>query len=102
MFQWEAFSVPELENFLRILDREEAEYVDQLKAKYQLLKIQTHKQLKRVEQERQNQNDTQSQSQSSSQTGTAPKEESTSCDKSDTSKAETLHFSEDTREPVFV
>merc|ERR1712165_65080 len=28
---WEAFSVPELENFLRILDREEAEYVDQLK-----------------------------------------------------------------------
>ena len=44
--QWEAFSIPELENFLKILDREEDEYVEQLKAKYKLLKIQIERQMK--------------------------------------------------------
>ena len=37
--QWEAFSVPELRNFLEILNREEDEYVDQIKAKYSLMQI---------------------------------------------------------------
>jgi len=37
---WDAFSVPELENFLKILDREEHDYVEQIKAKYNLLHIQ--------------------------------------------------------------
>lgn len=31
---WEAFSIPELLNFLRILEREEKEQADQIKAKY--------------------------------------------------------------------
>ncbi|KAG1685689.1 Ras association domain-containing protein 1 [Nymphon striatum] len=34
---WEAFSMPELNNFLRILDREEDEYMNQVKNKYKLL-----------------------------------------------------------------
>ncbi|XP_064094930.1 uncharacterized protein LOC135207230 [Macrobrachium nipponense] len=36
--QWEAFSLPELSNFLRILDREEEEYRCQIKDKYALLR----------------------------------------------------------------
>ena len=44
-FQWEAFSLPELENFLRILNREEEEYLEQVKAKYRLLRIQMGKRL---------------------------------------------------------
>lgn len=38
-FQWEAFSLPELENFLKILNREEEEYVEQVRGKYRMLKI---------------------------------------------------------------
>jgi Ras association domain-containing protein 1 len=49
---WEAFSVPELENFLRILDREEEEYLEQVRAKYQLLKIQMTQRMKEMDQER--------------------------------------------------
>ena len=40
--QWDEFSIPELENFLRILDREEEEYVEQVKARYSLLRIQVN------------------------------------------------------------
>ncbi|XP_071528338.1 uncharacterized protein [Panulirus ornatus] len=36
--QWEAFSLPELSNFLRILDREEEEYRCQIQDKYALLR----------------------------------------------------------------
>ncbi|KAK3851160.1 hypothetical protein Pcinc_042172 [Petrolisthes cinctipes] len=36
--QWEAFSIPELSNFLRILDREEEEYRCQIRDKYALLR----------------------------------------------------------------
>jgi hypothetical protein len=43
--QWEAFSLPELENFLRILNKEEEEYMEQVKAKYRLLRIQMGKRL---------------------------------------------------------
>ena len=46
--QWEAFSLPELVNFLKILDREEAEYVEQVKAKYHLLKLQMAQRLKHL------------------------------------------------------
>lgn len=33
-FQWEAFSLPELQNFLRILDKEEDEQLQTLKRRY--------------------------------------------------------------------
>ncbi|XP_071818281.1 ras association domain-containing protein 1-like [Apostichopus japonicus] len=32
--QWEAFTVPELDNFLKILEKEEDEYIEQVKKKY--------------------------------------------------------------------
>ncbi|XP_045164575.2 uncharacterized protein LOC123528701 [Mercenaria mercenaria] len=35
---WEAFCTPELNNFLRVLDREEEEYMAQLKYKYKVMK----------------------------------------------------------------
>jgi hypothetical protein len=37
LFQWEAFTLPELNNFLRILDREEEEYKNIVRKKYQFL-----------------------------------------------------------------
>lgn len=40
--QWEAFSLPELSNFLRILDREEEEYRCQIQDKYALLRRRIH------------------------------------------------------------
>jgi Ras association domain-containing protein 1 len=46
---WDAFSLPELENFLVVLNREEEEYVSQLKAKYQLLKVHMRKRLQTIE-----------------------------------------------------
>lgn len=36
--QWESFSLPELERFLTVLNREEAEYIEQVKVKYELLR----------------------------------------------------------------
>ena len=33
-FQWEAFTVPELQNFLRILDKEEQDHMEQVREKY--------------------------------------------------------------------
>jgi hypothetical protein len=35
--QWEAFTLPELNNFLRILDREEEEYKNMVRKKYEFL-----------------------------------------------------------------
>ncbi|XP_072181783.1 ras association domain-containing protein 1-like [Diadema setosum] len=34
VIEWEAFTVPELQNFLRILDKEEEEYIQQVRRKY--------------------------------------------------------------------
>lgn len=48
VFQWEAFSLPELENFLRVLKREEEEYVDQIRAKYHLMKIHMRKRMEEL------------------------------------------------------
>lgn len=39
ILQWEAFTVPELQNFLRILDKEEEEYIQAVRRKY--IKYQT-------------------------------------------------------------
>ncbi|XP_052780027.1 uncharacterized protein LOC128217145 isoform X1 [Mya arenaria] len=52
---WEAFCVPELNNFLRVLDREQDEYMAQLRYKYKVMKrliLQRMKEL-RLETERQ-------------------------------------------------
>jgi len=38
-FQWEMFSVPELENFLAILTREEADHMDRLRTRYFRLRV---------------------------------------------------------------
>ena len=48
VLQWDAFSLPELDNFLRILDKEEVEYVDQVKAKYALMKLHIKQRLKEL------------------------------------------------------
>ena len=40
LFQWEAFSIPELQNFLRILKREEEEHMDQIRTKYKVFRLQ--------------------------------------------------------------
>ena len=37
--QWDAFSLPELGNFLKVLDREEAEIIQELKHKYAYMKL---------------------------------------------------------------
>jgi len=49
LLQWEAFSLPELESFLTVLNREEFEYMEQVKTKYRLLKVQMMKKLKDFE-----------------------------------------------------
>lgn len=50
--QWDAFSLPELSNFLRVLDREEEESIAQLKHKYSVMKrIMLHR-LKELRKER--------------------------------------------------
>ena len=48
-FQWEAFSLPELESFLTILNREEEEYVDQVRSKYRVIEIRMKKRLQSFE-----------------------------------------------------
>lgn len=47
--QWKSFNLLELESFLSVLNREEAEHIDQVKTKYRKLKteILKHLQLKR-------------------------------------------------------
>ena len=37
-FQWNAFCVPELNNFIRVLDREEQEHLTQLQYKYKVMR----------------------------------------------------------------
>jgi len=49
IYQWEAFSLPELENFLCVLNREEDEYIEQMKTKFRLKKLQLQKRLKEKE-----------------------------------------------------
>ncbi|KAK3101340.1 hypothetical protein FSP39_002851 [Pinctada imbricata] len=51
---WEAFSLPELNNFLRVLDREEAEYTSQLEYKYRVMKRIVLQRLKELRKERRN------------------------------------------------
>jgi Ras association domain-containing protein 1 len=49
---WEAFSLPELENFLLILNKEEEEYMKQIRVTYRLLKVQLHRRLKDLRKDR--------------------------------------------------
>ena len=51
--QWEAFSIPELENFVRMLDKEEEEYVEQVRAKYKLMKIHMSRRMAEIQPEEQ-------------------------------------------------
>ena len=44
--------MPELNNFLTILNREEAEYVDQIKAKYSLMQIHLSRRLQELRKQR--------------------------------------------------
>lgn len=53
VLQWEAFSLPELNNFLRVLDREESEYMTELKHKYKFMKKIVQTRLKELRIERQ-------------------------------------------------
>jgi Ras association domain-containing protein 1 len=46
---WDAFSLPELEAFLRILEREEDSYVSQIRLKYSARKLAAEKQLRDLE-----------------------------------------------------
>lgn len=51
--QWDAFSIPELENFLKILNREEVEYKEQIRAKYNLMHVHIIKRLEELDKQRQ-------------------------------------------------
>lgn len=53
VLQWEAFSLPELNNFMRVLDREESEYMTELKHKYKFMKKIVQTRLKELRIERQ-------------------------------------------------
>lgn len=46
--QWDAFSFPELRNFLRILKREEEEHVRQIVRRYALARDMTKKAMARI------------------------------------------------------
>lgn len=50
--QWENFSLPELNNFMKVLDREEDEAVAQLRYKYRIMKRIIQQQLKEHRKER--------------------------------------------------
>ncbi|XP_064631917.1 uncharacterized protein LOC135490608 isoform X1 [Lineus longissimus] len=45
---WEAFSIPELSNFLEILDREEKEHIEQLRTKYKVKKLQLNARVREI------------------------------------------------------
>lgn len=49
---WEAFSAPELNNFLRVLDREEGELISQLEYKYKVMKKIIHQRMKELRREK--------------------------------------------------
>jgi len=44
--QWDAFSIPELQNFLMILDKEEKDKIQQVKRKYEKFKQRLQQSLK--------------------------------------------------------
>ena len=50
-FQWDAFCVPELNNFMLVLDREENECIEQLKYKYKVMKRLILQRMKELRQE---------------------------------------------------
>ena len=89
LFQWDAFSIVELENFVRMLDREEQEYLDQVRAKYKLMKIHMDRRMNELQ-------TTEEQKQREQQ--------QTEADSKADSKAESKNTEnkEDKREPVFV
>lgn len=43
--QWKSFNLLELESFLNVLNREEAEHIDQVRMKYRKCKIEIQKHL---------------------------------------------------------
>ena len=51
-FQWDAFSLPELQNFMRVLDREENEYCSQLEYKYKVMRKIIQQRLKELRKEK--------------------------------------------------
>ena len=51
-FQWDAFSLPELQNFMRVLDREESEYCSQLEYKYKVMRKIIQQRLKELRKEK--------------------------------------------------
>lgn len=51
-FQWDQFSYPELNNFLKVLDREENECITQLQYKYKVMKRLIKQRLKEIKAER--------------------------------------------------
>ena len=51
-FQWEAFSLPELESFLLILHKEEETYLQEIRETYVALKIQMQHRLRELKQDR--------------------------------------------------
>lgn len=51
-FQWDAFSLPELQNFMRVLDREEGEYCSQLEYKYKVMRKIIQQRLKELRKEK--------------------------------------------------
>lgn len=55
LFQWEAFSTPELKNFMIVLDREENEAIAQLQYKYRIMKRIIQQRLKELRKEKQKQ-----------------------------------------------
>ena len=57
LFQWEAFSTPELKNFMIVLDREENEAIAQLQYKYRIMKRIIHQRMKELRKERQAQSE---------------------------------------------
>jgi len=51
-FQWEAFSLPELESFLLILHKEEDAYVQEIRETYHVLRLQMQARLSQLRQDR--------------------------------------------------
>lgn len=51
--QWDAFSFPELNNFMKVLDREEEEAIAQLQYKYRVMKRIILQRLKELKKEKQ-------------------------------------------------
>ena len=52
LLQWDNFSTPELGNFLRVLDREENEYMSQLEYKYKVMRRLISQRMKEIRKEK--------------------------------------------------